>query len=935
MTSSSPDMALVKVPEKTIQGLVPEHPALSAAQAALGAQLRETQRRLHDELREAITAAKAGHMEEDVLDRSSIPNPVVVLQAASRARQDQGVQLYEVQEQVAGLQASLSRLQASAAQAAQERSREEVALQQAEAELASAKRAHAERDGGTAALRAALAATEVARRSAAGDAQRAQHEAGLARSLGSAARREGAAATARLARARLACVDLRARLDVLEAAARSGEAARDSVRGARDEVRRRLAALVAELESTAGPRRRLRAECARALKLAARREVATGRAALVARNVCRRGREAVAEAEEAEAEARALEATSRMRESALRILAKRTRDLGDRGAASRAAAVAAEAEAAVLAEDVRACDARLCVLKAELRRAEAAQEGARRAAQAAMVVRTERGEDPPGAPGATLELAAARRELAGLRRACVEARREIGVHAARAARASARQEGPVHREAAELEGRLGAQARGLQRQDDRHSILQAQLLAGRRAEAACRRALHALEAQKATALEGLRAGPGGRIDGLRDTLAELVAGAEEARRASAAGRLADRANQAQWLRAAREEGRLAGRRATTKQRKSLLASRLAQLEGRLEEARACAARHGADLERLLAAAGASDARLAAVGASVSAALGMLLADQREREEALRAVRDEVGRLGERLAAQRLRAQALAAAGRDAELALAAARAELAGRAGPSTEPGGAQEAPLAALGRQRTALRAQVAQEARRGERLALELERTIARRAVAQASQLQTVQNQSADTLRRTLAELARGAKQAQREARALEAAAPGHRERAERARRAAALARGRCAGLRSACAELAGENGDVAFQFRVAVLWTAAAQRGCSGTTPRGWTEAGARLEAVCDRLHALCGCMDGLLAGIGQSTPGLVTAHALIRLALTGQRWRPSDPECVDANDGTCSRPAAGQAPSAGEHHRPAGPSAGPEEVSPSLA
>lgn len=60
-------MALVKVPEKTIQGLVPEHPALSAAQAALGAQLRETQRRLHDELREAITAAKAGHMEEDVL----------------------------------------------------------------------------------------------------------------------------------------------------------------------------------------------------------------------------------------------------------------------------------------------------------------------------------------------------------------------------------------------------------------------------------------------------------------------------------------------------------------------------------------------------------------------------------------------------------------------------------------------------------------------------------------------------------------------------------------------------------------------------------------------------------------------------------------------------------------------------------------------------
>ncbi|KFM28099.1 hypothetical protein F751_5210 [Auxenochlorella protothecoides] len=380
MTSSSPDMALVKVPEKTIQ------------------------------------------------DRSSIPNPVVVLQAASRARQDQGVQLYEVQEQVAGLQASLSRLQASAAQAAQERSREEVALQQAEAELASAKRAHAERDGGTAALRAALAATEVARRSAAGDAQRAQHEA-----------------------------------------------------------------------------------------------------------------------------------------------------------------------------------------------------------------------------GATLELAAARRELAGLRRACVEARREIGVHAARAARASARQEGPVHREAAELEGRLGAQARGLQRQDDRHSILQAQLLAGRRAEAACRRALHALEAQKATALEGLRAGPGGRIDGLRDTLAEL----------------------AQWLRAAREEGRLAGRRATTKQRKSLLASRLAQLEGRLEEARACAARHGADLERLLAAAGASDARLAAVGASVSAALGLLLADQREREEALRAVRDE------------------------------------------------------------RTALRAQVAREARRGERLALELERTIARRAV------------------------------------------------------------------------------------------------------------------------------------------------------------------------------------------------------------
>ncbi|RMZ54117.1 hypothetical protein APUTEX25_002694 [Auxenochlorella protothecoides] len=172
----------------------------------------------------------------------------------------------------------------------------------------------------------------------------------------------------------------------------------------------------------------------------------------------------------------------------------------------------------------------------------------------------------------------------------------------------------------------------------------------------------------------------------------------------------------------------------------------------------------------------------------------------------------------------------------------------------------------------------------------------------LAQASQLQTVQNQSADTLRRTLAELARGAKQAQREARALEAAAPGHRERAERARRAAALARGRCAGLRSACAELAVENGDVAFQFRVAVLWTAAAQRGCSGTTPRGWTEAGARLEAVCDRLHALCGCMDGLLAGIGQSTPGLVTAHALIRLALTGQRWRPSDPECVDANDGT---------------------------------
>lgn len=158
---------------------------------------------------------------------------------------------------------------------------------------------------------------------------------------------------------------------------------------------------------------------------------------------------------------------------------------------------------------------------------------------------------------------------------------------------------------------------------------------------------------------------------------------------------------------------------------------LSVLLPRLEEARACAARHGADLERLLAAAGASDARLAAVGASVSAALGMLLADQREREEALRAVRDEVGRLGERLAAQRLRAQALAAAGRDAELALAAARAELAGRAGPSTEPGGAQEAPLAALGRQRTALRAQVAQEARRGERLALELERTIARRAV------------------------------------------------------------------------------------------------------------------------------------------------------------------------------------------------------------